>query len=114
MKRLNFLPFFVLIALTGCEDLNIAPGVSACLEEKIKFHNKRSPCDTGNSVTEYKFQDKTVYVLSDGNCYADSGAEVIDSDCKHIGNLGGLTGSTKVNGVEFSTNATLIRTIWED
>jgi SAM-dependent methyltransferase len=57
--------------------------------EKVKAFNKSAICDNGVSVREYKFQDKTVYVLSDGPCYADSGAEVIDSECRHIGSLGG-------------------------
>ncbi|MGV3504493.1 MAG: DUF6970 domain-containing protein [Adhaeribacter sp.] len=105
---------FAIIALTGCESLDIAPGVPKCLVAKTKSFKKRSPCDTGNSVKEYKFQDKTVYMLSDGNCYADSGAEVIDSDCMYLGNLGGLTGSRKVNGVDFYTHATLVRTVWEN
>lgn len=66
------------------------------------------------SVKEFIFQGKTVYVLSEGNCIANSGAEVIDSDCNHLGYLGGFVGNIEINGVEFSPNATLIRTIWEN
>ena len=47
-----------------------------------------------------------------GSCGADLFANVFDADCNILGNLGGIIGSTTINGVEFST-AVYKRTIWE-
>jgi hypothetical protein len=114
MKRPILLSLFTIATLTGCENIDVAPGTPECLIEKIKSLEKTSICDNGASVKAYKFQDKTVYVLSDGHCYADSGTEVIDSDCRPLGTLGGLAGRREIKGVEFYSNAVLIRTIWEN
>lgn len=114
MKKEILTLLFAISFLTGCEDLDIAPGVPNCLEDKIKTLKKTSPCDTGNSVREFSFQDETVYVLSPGNCLRDGSAEVIDSDCNTLGKLGGLAGNDEINGVVFHTNATFVRTVWED
>jgi len=113
MKRLLLVPLLAFIALTGCSKLDIKPGVPECITKKTKDLNKRTPCDEGASVEEYTFQGKIVYTLYTGDCITDGGTEVIDSDCNTIGYLGGYPGSKEVNGVEFSTNATFIRTIWE-
>ncbi|GEO02754.1 hypothetical protein AAE02nite_04180 [Adhaeribacter aerolatus] len=113
MKRLLFLQVLIILIFTGCDRLGIEPGVSDCIVKSTKKLNKESPCDKGASVKEYKFQNKIVYVLSPGNCMSDSGAKVVDAECNQIGYLGGLTGNTKIDGIEFST-ATFIRTIWDN
>lgn len=114
MNKLLLTPLFALLALTGCDNLDVPPGVPECVVERIKKFKKSALCDNGNSVAEYKFQDKTVYVLSDGNCYADRGSRVIDSECNDLGFLFGVAGKRIINGVEFFPNATLIRTIWKN
>jgi hypothetical protein len=40
-------------------------------------------------------------------------SEVYDSNCNSLGFLGGIAGNAKINGEEFS-NATLVKTIWEE
>ena len=118
MNRLLLLPLFALIALTSCENLDIAPEVPNCVEKKIKYFNKHTFCEDREpsvkaSVEEYKFQNKTVYVLIEGNCNPDSGAEVIDSNCNKLGYLGGFANIQEVDGVAFYPNATFIRKVWE-
>jgi hypothetical protein len=51
-------------------------------------------------------------VFDPGTCGADMAAEVIDSECNSLGNLGGIAGNTEINGANFS-NAILESTIWE-
>ena len=85
----------------------------ACIESKVEtFSILGNSCETGASVKEYSFQGKLVYVFSMGSCGADLFANVFDADCNILGNLGGIIGSTTINGVEFST-AVYKRTIWE-
>ena len=111
INRLLLLTLFALINFTACEKLDIAPDVPNCVKKKIRTHNKSSSCESAETVTEYKFQDKTVYVLGYRSCYGFT--QIIDSNCKTIGNLGGLARNTKVNDIEFYPNATLIRRIWQ-
>ena len=47
-----------------------------------------------------------------GSYGGDMSTEVIDSDCKTIGFLGGFSGVTKINGAEFS-NVKFVKTVWE-
>lgn len=111
MKRL--IPLFALIALTGCDKLDVEPGVPECVKKNIRDFNKQA-CENGAYVEEYTFQNKTVYVFYSGPCGYDTASEVIDSDCKKIGYLGGFTGNKEVNGVNFSSNATFIKTVWKN
>ena len=113
MKKPVLISLFVFITLIGCENLDIEPGVPECIVKKTKNFNKQV-CETGGSVEEYKFQNKTVYVFYIGPCGYDTASEVIDSDCNTMGHLGGFTGNTKVNEVEFSSNATFVRTVWKN
>lgn len=114
MKKEILMLIICLAALAACEGMTIAPAVPDCLIQKIKELKDATTCPQGASVKEYKFRHKTVYVLSMGNCTSDSGVQVIDADCQPLGFLGGFTGNTKINGIEFSSHATFIRTVWEN
>ena len=57
MKKLMLMPFFAIIALTGCENLDIEPGAPECIVKKTKAF-KKQVCEDGGSVEEYKFQKK--------------------------------------------------------
>lgn len=111
MKRIILPMIIIAISLTGCIGFDIEKGTPECVEKKIKHFNT-CPHHNGANVKEFTFQDRTVYVFDPGHCSIDQGAEVIDSDCIHIGSLGGFTGNTIINGEKFS-NAIFIKTIWE-
>jgi len=110
MKKLSILLFMATV-MVSCTKLNIEKGTPKCVEHKIKDFNKSSICNNVK-VEEYTFQGNTVYTLDPGNCGADMATEVISSDCKSLGYLGGIAGNTKINGVEFST-ATFVKTTWQ-
>ncbi len=87
---------------------------SYCLQQKIdEFANGSYVCETGATVKQYVFQSEIVYVFDPGLCGADMMAIVIDKDCNILGQLGGIQGTIEINGENFS-EATLIRTIWEN
>jgi hypothetical protein len=111
MKRIIFIIIIAIIAITGCNKLDIAKGTPKCIENKIKDFDKTS-CDNGANVKEYTFQNKTVYVFDPGTCGADMTSEVIDSDCNSMGFFGGIAGNTIINGQDFS-NASYVKTTWE-
>jgi hypothetical protein len=109
MKKLSTLLLVAL--LVGCNSIDIEGDIPECIMKKIKEFADTHDCDS-SEVSEFTFQANLVYVFSDGNCWDDSQAEVLDSNCKTIGYLGGIIGNTMINGEEFS-NATLIRSIWK-
>ncbi len=88
------------------------PKKSECIQLKIEGFAKES-CPSGANIKEYKFLKKQVFVLDHGSCGADMTTEVVDSDCKNLGFLGGISGNIQINGHDFS-EAEFIKTIWEN
>lgn len=83
----------------------------ACIKKAVESFSK-TDCQKNPNVKEYTFQGKHVFVFDPGRCGADMTSDVLDSDCKPLGALGGFIGNVKINGEDFS-NAVFIRTIWE-
>jgi len=101
-----------MITLTSCSKPDIKKGTPACIKNKISTFDSEQSCTAGVNVTEYTFQNKTVYVFNPGTCGADMASEVIDSDCNTLGYLGGISGNTIINDEDFS-NANYIGITWE-
>jgi hypothetical protein len=110
MRKISLL-LLIAIVMINCNKLNIEKGTPKCVQYKIKDFNQSINCNDAK-VDQYTFQGNTVYTFDPGNCGADLAAEVISSECNSLGSLGGFSGNTKINGVEFST-ATFIKTIWK-
>lgn len=100
------------LSILSCNKLDIEKGTPQCIKSKIKDFDKDQNCNEGVCVKEYLFQGVTVYAFDPGNCGADQTIEIIDSDCNHLGNLGGISGNTIINGEEFSS-AEYQSTTWE-
>ena len=92
----------------SCNKIGNSPD---CIQEKINDFKKTAFCEDGSKVKEYKLQGEIVYLFENGNCGADLASGVFDSECNELGWIGGLTGNTEINGVEFST-ANYRKTIW--
>jgi hypothetical protein len=105
---------FLLFITTACKKDDTGCG-SACIDREVEtFKSKTLVCDQGASVKEYLFQGKPVYVFEIGPCVSDTWSDVKDAQCNHLGMLGGIAGFTKINGVEFSSNAVYQRTLWSN
>lgn len=102
--------FILSIALLSCEKPDVPKGTPRCVVNKIRDFSKSSDCD-GIRVDEYTFQGNTVYTFDPGNCGADMTTEVVNSDCKTLGYLGGISANTMINGEDF-TKATYIKKTW--
>jgi hypothetical protein len=110
-KRFCVLSIIAVLALTGCEKIEIEKDVPGCVQDKIKaFSKKELTCNTGAKVSEYTFQNQTVYLFDPGVCRTDQSSEVIDSDCNSLGTVGGWSGG-QINGEEFS-KAVFVRKVW--
>ncbi|HEX2607550.1 MAG TPA: hypothetical protein VHK91_09235 [Flavisolibacter sp.] len=111
MKRLLIFCFPVLI-ISACKKQSCYVDPSSCIQTKIDSGNwKGAP--TGNSVKQYEFKQKIVFVF-EANPVADAASAVYDQDCNRLGILGGLAGIREIEGVDFYANARYIRTIWHD
>lgn len=104
--------FLLMVALTSCSKPDIKKGTPDCVKDKINTFDREITCSDGVNVTEYTFQNKTVYVFNPGTCGADMSSEVIDTDCNTIGYLGGFSGNMIINNEDFS-NAMYKGIIWE-
>lgn len=85
-----------------------------CMTEKIEAFSSSVTCTSGASVIEYEFKGDWVYVFDHGNCIADHTQTVLNYDCDTIGYLGGLAGSTEIDGKNFYEKAEATRTLFSN
>ncbi len=110
MKKL-FMVLLIVSTTVSCNKSKVKKGTPDCVKDKITEFDKSSACNNAK-VDQYTFQGNTVYAFEPGSCGADMATEVISSDCKTLGYLGGFSGNTKINGSEFST-AKFENTVWK-
>ena len=84
MKLLCSILCIVLLQTTSCRRVDFEFGVSNCIREKIVRFSKYT-CPKSGNVMEFEFHKKLVYVFSQGNCPDELNAEVVDSNCAHLG-----------------------------
>ena len=112
MKKLAFLIVIYAFFSSGCEKNKYdAPG---CIQDKIDDFKSTVVCDNGAYVGLYDFKGQEVYVFSEGYCGADLGATVYSQACLYLGYLGGISGNTFIQGVNFYDNAKYIKRLWEN
>jgi hypothetical protein len=111
MKKTAFLSLLLITLLAACE--REGNGTTACIQEKIDELSVNAGTSDA-SVKEYRFQNQTVYVFSDGTQIVDGADYVYDTGCNQLGFLGGLMGNSIINGQNFYSNAIYTRTIWEN
>ena len=109
----NLIPSFLIAVLffPSCKKLDNVDETLPCINQEISSFEKGPSCSDAQ-VDEYEFQAETVYVFSHGTCIVDMSATVLDSKCNSKGQLGGISGNTKIDGQEFST-AKFIKTVWK-
>ncbi|RYD59018.1 MAG: hypothetical protein EOP56_01955 [Sphingobacteriales bacterium] len=111
---MRFLAITALLLLTlcvGCHKVDVKTGTPKCIAKQIKAEDSKHT-GVGAKVIKYKFQGKDVYVLDLCHKCPDAGSEVLDSDCKSLGSLGGMIGNCLINGEDFS-KAEMIETVWQ-
>ncbi len=87
-----------------------------CLKERIKKEeelwskNDSHFIEQVESIDQFLFQGKTVYVL---NSVADDAfLPVLDTNCEKLGDLGGFIGNHQISGVDFK-EAIFVRKVWD-
>lgn len=107
MKTFGILIYFSIFFLGCTKESEID-----CVNEKIKSFKEQAVCDM-SVVKQYTFQGNTVYVFDNTACCCDHTAEVIDSQCKVLGTLGGFAGFNIINGLDFYKHATQEKILWK-
>ncbi len=82
-----------------------------CIQEKIQSFQNQS-CNRGAYVYEYIHNGQTVFVFNPGYCQVDVGATVYSANCEVLGQLGGVTGNTLIEGADF-TSAVKVSSHWQ-
>lgn len=84
-----------------------------CIKQKIRDLLKED-CPSVQTVYQYAFQGKTIYLFSPKQCGADLTSAVVDDNCSDICSLGGISGNMVCNGDTFYKTATNEKLIWEN
>jgi hypothetical protein len=100
-----------LLLLLSCSKSNPDNEVPDCIAAKINEFKTNLPCGKSR-VEQYTFQGKAVYVFGNEECCCDYLSAVFDTDCKLLGNLGGIAGFYKINGEDFS-KAIFVKVVWK-
>jgi len=104
---MRYLVFFLsLMFLASCS--------SDCVQDKFDaFKDDYSDCSMAK-ISKYRFNDRTVYGLLEGNCVSDGGEQIFDENCVEICYLWGIGGFSNCEGLEWTDNAELIEVTWEN
>ncbi|MGE5520319.1 MAG: DUF6970 domain-containing protein [Candidatus Dadabacteria bacterium] len=103
----------ILACLTSATCNKLRVTVPPCIEQKINTIKAQPKWNPPAQVDEYMYKGQIVYLFS-GNC-CDQYNELYDASCTYLcAPSGGITGKGDGKCTDFSTAATLVRTIWKD
>ncbi len=112
----NIFIALLIFVFVGCEKFPVILDnrIPNCIQDKIEVFEKEMNeiCEAGAKVTQYKFQDETVYLFTPSNCFSDAGFEIFNRKCELICTLGTILGISDCRGEPFS-NAEEIKVIWK-
>ena len=108
----TIIPTLILVAILSscCDSEDGIPQTSSCIHDAILDFYDNS-CESA-FVDLYEFQGKAAYVF-ESLCCCDNFADVLNNNCEIIGQLGGFTGNTKINGVDFFEEGEFIARVWQ-
>jgi hypothetical protein len=102
----------VLIFFSSCEKTKLE-GVPQCINSKIQKIKNQPRWNPPASVTEYRYNDKKVYLFSSDCC--DRFEELFDEDCNYIcAPGGGITGKGDMKCTDFYQKAVFVKLVWKD
>lgn len=109
MKYLLLISLLPLLSASDCGKKNSFP---ACIKKIIDDGSKETPPNLPEQVDEYRYQDKTVYLVTAPCC--DHFNVVYDENCNQVcAASGGITGKGDGKCEDFASTAKLIKTIWK-
>jgi hypothetical protein len=111
MKYILFILAITSLGRMSCNKNN--PALPACIEQKIKEIKAQPRWNPPAEVSEYLYENKTVYLFSSNCC--DQYNMVYDRGCNVVcAPSGGYTGKGDMKCEDFFAKAKLIKLIWKD
>ena len=118
--KLTIITFLFACTITNCSN-KIAANVATkppsklpvCIQKHINEIKKQPVWNPPAEVYEYKYYNKTVYLLSADCC--DFFTTAVDTACKPIcAPSGGITGKGDGKCPDFNETAKLVKLVWKD
>lgn len=86
--------------------------IPECIQDRLLSFETNEACPSGASLKKYTFQGNRVFAFNPGGCIADGTIEIRSENCDVLGFLGGISGETEINGIDFDLNAVDDGFVW--
>lgn len=100
--------FALALTVASCNDDIETPD---CILE-ISDEFATTACPGSGDLTIWNFDGEDVWCFNEGNCVSESTAAIYDSNCTLLCILGGIDGNSFCRGLDWSTNASLVETVF--
>jgi hypothetical protein len=110
MKNLFLLLSALFIFSCGTDDPEIT--ITQCVDDEINVFASQACLGSGD-LTKWNFDGEDVYCFNEGTCISDSQAFIYNGNCDLICVLGGIQGIQICDGLNWSSNASLIGVIYQ-
>ena len=104
----------VLLAIAGLsKKCGKEAGTPTCIQSKIDSIKKAPKGNPPTEITQYQYNNKTVYLISSPCC--DQYNIVYDAQCNYVcAPTGGFSGRGDLKCTDFDSTAKFIKLIWKD
>ena len=85
--------------------------IPICIDQEIPVFGQTA-CSGSADLTIWAFNGQDVFCFNEGTCYSDSQAFIYDANCNLLCILGGLSGNSLCQGVEWNNNAIYIDVVY--
>ncbi|MDQ3279363.1 MAG: hypothetical protein M3Q06_13625 [Bacteroidota bacterium] len=111
--NITFAGIFLLTVLAQTCSKKSDSNIPSCIQARIDAIRQQPKWNPPASVTEYRYQGRTVYLFSSNCC--DQYNEVVDAACNYIcAPSGGMTGKGDRKCADFNEKAEKIKVVWQD
>ena len=105
----HWLAFAFMISLFSCSSDPIE--IPVCIDQEIAVF-AQTACPGSGDLTLWSFDGQDVFCFNEGTCYADANAFIYDANCNLICILGGFSGNTICDGIDWESNAVYLDVIY--
>lgn len=109
MSRNSILICLIAFGLYSCSDDPIE--IPLCVDQEIPVF-AQTACAGSGDLTIWAFDGEDVFCFNEGTCYSDAMAYIYDADCNLVCTLGGVSGNTLCNGLDWDTNAVYLELVY--
>jgi len=108
MKALYLILCFAFLAACSDDEPTYIP---LCIDQEIPVFAQNA-CRGSGDLTIWSFDGEDVFCFNEGTCYQDAMAYIYDADCNLVCTLGGPSGNTLCNGLDWDQNALYLELVY--